>query len=139
MKKQNPNASCPCGGLPLNARFAQCCEPLLDGRKHASNAEQLMRSRYTAYTLGRGDYVSQTWHPSTRPADLQLQGPGAAHGPRWLGLIVHSHRRIDDRHEEVSFTARWREQGRAQRMTETSRFVRENGKWFYVDGDVTEA
>ena len=139
MKKRNTKSVCPCGGLPPNAAFADCCEPLLEGRKQPGNAEQLMRSRYTAYTLGRADYLSETWHASTRPVDLQLDKPGAPHGARWLGLVVRGHQRIDDAHEEVSFTARWREQGRAHRMTETSRFLCEDGKWYYVDGDVSES
>lgn len=89
-----------------------------------------MRSRYSAYSLLLRDYVLATWHPSTRPASLELD----AH-TRWLGLEVRDHAAIDDTHSEVAFVARWREQGRGHRMQERSRFVKEDGRWWYVDGD----
>lgn len=90
-----------------------------------------MRSRYCAYVLGLVDYLRASWHPSTCPADL---APDPA--TRWLGLEVKRHRAIDADHAEVSFVARWRVQGRGGRMQETSRFVREQGRWLYLDGDV---
>src|SRR5690606_31867140 len=104
----------------------------------ASDAERLMRSRYTAYALGIAEYVLATWHRTTRPASLTLGPPGTPHGIRWLGLQVHEHHRPDTDHAEVRFTARYRESGKAYRMAELSRFAREGGIWFYVDGDVTE-
>ncbi len=90
-----------------------------------------MRSRYTAFVQGRTDHLLATWHPATRPAGLTLEA-----GQRWLGLEVRAHRRIDDDHAEVEFVARSRLAGRGQRLHERSRFVREAGRWFYVDGDV---
>lgn len=89
-----------------------------------------MRSRYSAFVLGRSDYLLSTWHASTRPTDLTLD-PAA----KWLGLEVRSHRQIDADHAEVEFVARYREGGCAVRLHERSRFVREQGRWFYVDGD----
>lgn len=124
------DAPCPCGSdLPLSG----CCGPLLDGRRAASSAEQLMRSRYTAYASGRLDYVRDTWHPSTRPADLAPQTR-----LRWLGLkVLHSEAgSAGDDIGTVEFVARSKIAGRAQRMHETSRFRFENGRWWYVDGDV---
>lgn len=92
-----------------------------------------MRSRYTAYVLGRVPYVQATWHTSTRPATLELDGP-----PRkWLGLDVRAHR-VDPASPDratVEFVARFRVEGRGHRMHELSRFVREDGRWYYVDGD----
>ena len=90
-----------------------------------------MRSRYSAFVLGRVDYLNATWHPSTRPTDLALE-PGL----QWLGLQVKSARLVDDTHGEVAFVARSRLAGRGHRLQETSRFVREDGRWYYVDGDV---
>lgn len=90
-----------------------------------------MRSRYSAFVLGRVAYLQASWHASTRPADLALE-PGV----KWLGLEVRRHRTIDTDHAEVEFVARSRVGGRGQRLHETSRFVREGGRWFYVDGDV---
>lgn len=91
-----------------------------------------MRSRYSAYVLGLAEYLLDTWHPDTRPAGLD---PDVA-GTKWLGLEVRAHRRIDDTHASVEFVARNRVAGRAQRLHETSRFVREAGRWWYVDGDL---
>lgn len=92
-----------------------------------------MRSRYTAYTLMNEAYLLATWHSSTRPVTLNL----ATELPtKWLGLDVHTHQQQDAEHATVAFTARYKVQGRAQHLHELSRFVRENGRWFYVDGDI---
>ncbi len=91
-----------------------------------------MRSRYSAYVLGLADYLLATWHASTRPAAIEPDPPGL----RWLGLEVRQHRHVDDTHATVEFVARHRLGGRGQRLHETSRFVREEGRWFYVDGDI---
>ncbi len=93
-----------------------------------------MRSRYSAFVRGDGGYLLASWHPSTRPAPLEFEAD-----TRWLGLQVRSHRVLDDTHAEVEFVARSRRHGRATRLHERSRFVRENTqgvwRWFYVDGD----
>ncbi len=89
-----------------------------------------MRSRYSAYVLGLEDYLLATWHASTRPAALNL---GSEAPPKWLGLEVKAHTPSDDT-ATVEFVARCRVGGRARRMHEASRFVREDGCWFYVDG-----
>ena len=89
-----------------------------------------MRSRYSAFVLERADYLLATWHPSTRPATLEFD-PGA----RWLGLEVRTHHVTGPEAAEVEFVARYRVAGRAVRLHERSRFVREAGRWYYVDGD----
>jgi SEC-C motif-containing protein len=130
---------CPCGRtsapaaksaktLPL--AFSACCGPYLDENVPAPDAESLMRSRYSAFVLGRLDYLLATWHVSTRPTDITLD-PAA----KWLWLEVRSHRLQGADRAEVEFVARYREGGRAVRLHERSRFVREQGHWFYVDGD----
>ena len=91
-----------------------------------------MRSRYTAYVLGLEDYLLATWYASTRPASLDLTGDTAT---RWLGLSVKRHEVIDETHAIVEFVARYKIGGRAHRLHEVSRFVREEGRWFYVDGE----
>ena len=90
-----------------------------------------MRSRYAAYVLERDDYLQATWHPSTRPNDAGTFEPGM----RWLGLEVKRHTVTGPDTAEVAFVARSKLGGRAHRLVETSRFVREAGRWFYVDGD----
>jgi SEC-C motif-containing protein len=88
-----------------------------------------MRSRYTAFVVGDAAYLLATWHPLHRPAQLQFE-PGV----KWLGLEVRAHRVIGATEAEVEFVARSRLAGRATRLHERSRFVRENGRWFYLDG-----
>lgn len=90
-----------------------------------------MRSRYCAYSLCDADYLLRTWHPSRRPASLDFDP-----ATKWLELKVVSHRVLDADHAEVEFVARFRVAGRGARMRELSRFVREDGCWYYVDGDV---
>jgi len=76
------------------------------------------------------DYLLATWHPGTRPSTLEPNPEGL----RWLGLDVRHHTVQDTDHATVEFVARSKLGGRAQRLHETSRFVREDGRWFYVDG-----
>ena len=90
-----------------------------------------MRSRYSAHVLGLAGYLQDTWHASTRPAELQSFDPAL----RWLGLEVRRHQLLADGCAVVEFVARSKLGGRAQRLHETSRFVFEAGRWFYVDGD----
>lgn len=92
-----------------------------------------MRSRYTAFTLRDTAYLLASWHASTRPQELTLdeQPP-----PKWIGLDVRAHRPLADDRAEVEFLARCRFGGRAQRLHETSRFVKEDGRWYYLDGDL---
>ena len=90
-----------------------------------------MRSRYSAYVLSIEPYLLATWHASTRPAALDL---AAETGTRWLGLTLRRHETSAPDHATVEFVARYRIDGRGQRLHEISRFVRENGLWFYVDG-----
>ncbi len=92
-----------------------------------------MRSRYSAFVRGHADYLLATWHRSERPTTLELE-PNA----RWLGLQVRQHQAIDAERAEVEFVARYRIAGRAVRQHERSRFVREDGRWYYVNGDVMD-
>jgi SEC-C motif-containing protein len=123
-------APCPCGsGQPCE----RCCGRWHAGPLHlqAPTAEALMRSRYSAYVLEKADYLRDTWHPSTRPAEPLRFGDAV----RWLGLAVRRHVQADADHAVVEFVARSKQGGRAARLHETSRFVREGGRWYYVDGD----
>ncbi|WP_028311895.1 YchJ family protein [Derxia gummosa] len=126
---------CPCGG----GTFARCCGRFLDGGEQPATPEQLMRSRYSAYVLGRAGWLTETWHASTRPASLDLD-----EGTRWLGLTVKGAGLTSPEWGWVEFIARWRAAGpgqgagRAHRLHERSRFVKDGGRWFYVDGDLFE-
>ena len=122
---------CPCNEQRL---YAQCCEPLHKGAA-AATAEALMRSRYSAYVLKLDDYLLASWHASTRPKRLDLAAETPT--PKWLGLKVLRHESSGDS-AIVEFVAKFKVGGgSAQRLHELSRFVREDGRWFYVDGDLS--
>ncbi|CAN5657287.1 YchJ family metal-binding protein [soil metagenome] len=128
---------CPCGRrdrreLPLT--YAQCCGRYVDDfdKTPAPDAESLMRSRYTAFVREQSDYLLATWHVSNRPASITFE-PGV----KWLGLDVRSRAVLDAEHAEVEFVARQRSAaGIASRLHERSRFVREDERWYYLDGDL---
>ncbi|UUZ77603.1 hypothetical protein LP414_11105 [Polaromonas sp. P1(28)-13] len=128
---------CPCGRLGASRKplaFAQCCGRYLDdfAASPAPDAEALMRSRYSAFVRERADYLLATWHASQRPPSIDFD-PGV----KWLGLEVRQHRELDATHAEVEFVARQKSPGSpAVRLHERSRFVREDGRWYYVDGDM---
>lgn len=94
-----------------------------------------MRSRYVAYGLGLEAYLLATWRPSTRPASLDFDKEAPLN---WIGLTIKRHEQQGEDKAMVEFVARYKVGGRAHRLHETSRFVRENGMWFYVDGDIHE-
>lgn len=122
------SAPCPCGqGLA----YAGCCGRWHGGALHlqAPTAQALMRSRYSAYVLGLHDYLLDTWHPRTRPADIEADPAGL----RWLGLELRRCADIGDDQATVEFIARSKLGGRAHRLHETSRFERVGARWFYVD------
>lgn len=138
----SPEAPCPCGAVQQGrpARYGPCCARFIEDGEAAPSALELMRSRYTAYTLHAFDYLRQTWDPSTCPPDL---GCDTDTPTRWLGLTVKQHVSDDDTHSRVEFIARYRSAGagggRAQRLHELSRFCRgDNGRWRYVDGDMLD-
>lgn len=123
-------AACPCqSGKP----YAACCGPLHRGDAAAATAEVLMRSRYSAYVQSDADYLLATWHTSTRPTKLDFDDAAAT---RWLGLEVRRYGTADPDNAIVEFVARYRVGGApAVRLHEISRFVREDGRWYYVDGE----
>jgi SEC-C motif-containing protein len=133
MPKQNTSQSsspaCPCGSAQT---YPQCCGRFHSGPQYlqAPDAVTLMRSRYSAFVLDQLDYLYNTWHSSTRPAQLEPNSPGT----RWLGLEVRNHTQTDPTHATVEFVARVRYNGKASRLHEISRFVREEGRWYYLDG-----
>jgi SEC-C motif-containing protein len=103
--------------------------------RNAKTAEQLMRSRYTAFVLQDLPYLLATWHPDTRPRNLTLDA-----GQRWLGLKIKRVEAGDvgDASGIVEFVARYKIAGRGYRLHEVSRFLYLNGAWLYVDGDLSE-
>ena len=91
-----------------------------------------MRSRYSAYVHALEAYLLATWHARTRPSPPLLDEKG---NPRWLGLEIKRHEMTGTDNAIVEFVARYKIAGRAHRLHEISRFVREDGRWYYHDGD----
>ncbi|MFE5410264.1 YchJ family metal-binding protein [Microbacterium sp. NPDC056569] len=120
---------CPCGS---GDRFDGCCAPALRGTP-APTVERLMRSRYTAFVVGDADYLDETWHPGTRPDELTLDPD-----QRWTGLeIVEAEAGgEDDTRGFVEFRAAWSHGAERGVLHERSRFVRQSGRWWYVDGRI---
>lgn len=130
MKQRGASPPCPCGGT----QYASCCARWHCGQD-APTAGQLMRSRYSAYALGLHDYLAATWHVRTRPPLAEWRDDS---GTRWLGLEVRSEQEHGD-NATVEFVARYNTGGRAHRLHEVSRIVREGGRWYYLDGTFPES
>lgn len=126
--RKPPLDACPCGAPHA---YADCCGRYLDAGQLPPTAEALMRSRYVAYVRKRSDYLLRTWHPSTRPAQLDLETESVP----WLGLkVVRAVAGgLEDVQGTVEFVARYKIAGRAHRLHEISRFTRGDGQWFYLD------
>lgn len=124
---------CPCGS---GVSYPGCCEPLHDNRVLAATSEQLMRSRYSAYAVGRLDHVFRTWHPRTRPAQVEPT-PGLV----WTGLTIRDTAagQPGDKEGVVEFEAGYRTADGPGVLCERSRFTRRAGRWVYLDGDVAQA
>lgn len=135
MKQARQAPACPCGS---GQTYAACCRIFIDNGVLPATAEQLMRSRYSAYVLAREDYLLRTWHGSTRPANLGLLEAGPV---KWLGLkILRCEAGAPgDCEAIVEFVARYQVNGRAERLHEACRFLCEAGQWLYVDGRIAPA
>lgn len=130
------DAPCACGGVPAGATFDECCGPLLRSERHAETAEQLMRSRYTAYALADGEHLFRTWYARTRPPHVDPE-PWV----RWVSLEILDtvDGGADDDTGVVEFRAHWvagegvaLQQGEVH---ERSTFRRRAGRWFYVGAE----
>jgi SEC-C motif domain protein len=123
--------SCPCGS---GAPYAACCELLHDGAP-ATTAERLMRSRFSAFALGRAPYLLASWHPLTRPARLDLDSDVTWRRLQVVDTVAGG---IADDAGVVEFRASFRSPDAAGLLHERSRFARVEGRWMYLDGDILE-
>ena len=123
---------CPCQQQQSNPNaYKHCCEPYHQGRV-AESPEKLMRSRFSAYAMGLGNYVKQSWHVSTCPDDLNLESDD-----QWVKLDI-----VSSNQKQVHFKAYFKNEhhsaesmGHYSLLEEVSHFVLEKEKWFYVSGD----
>ena len=122
-------AVCPCGS---GEQYRDCCQLLHQAKSSEVTAEQLMRSRYTAYVLGDIAYLRETWHPDTLKA---APVPGETLETDWLGLRILDHSESGKDRAEVEFVAFFLDDGGVQQLRERSRFERINGNWRYLDGE----
>jgi SEC-C motif domain protein len=127
------NLPCPCG---RPSSYATCCQPYLLAPLSAPEAETLMRSRYTAFTMSAADYLYQTWLPSKRDPTLltQLQQDFAQQPVQWLGLNVLAVQHLSEEEATVLFFARYQQQNQRGFIFERSRFLRQQEHWYYSDG-----
>ncbi|MEM8707392.1 MAG: YchJ family metal-binding protein [Actinomycetota bacterium] len=119
---------CPCGtGLDVDA----CCGPVLAGTP-AATAEALMRSRFTAFSLGDVAHLTVSWAPETRPSNVTVDP-----AQRWTRLeVIDTVKGLQlDTEGVVEFRAHFERNGQAGIRAERSRFRREAGRWVYVDGE----
>lgn len=119
--------ACPCG---RGRAYGRCCGRYLNGRAWPASPEALMRARFTAYVLGREDYLAESWHSRTRPVDLGLNT-----GAQWQRLHVLDAPAVTGETGEVEFIAYCKIDGRSHGLHERSRFVKEDGRWRYLDGE----
>ena len=117
---------CDCGS---GNSYVACCGRLHAGAP-ANTAEELMRSRYTAFRRRDVAFLLKSWAPETRPVTLSLD-----ENEEWSGLTVEHHEMTGPDTAVVRFTAKWRRGKKKGRMTESSRFRREGAGWVYIDGD----
>lgn len=119
---------CPCRKVSETLSYERCCGPYHAGERVPETAEALMRSRFAAFAMADAPYLTATWHPTTRPARLDFQ-PGL----EWTRLRIVAAREDGDA-ATVEFVAKGRIGGSAHELHEVSRFVRQGGRWYYVDG-----
>jgi len=129
-----PSMPCPCGS---QQRLAQCCGVYLHQQIPAPTAETLMRSRYSAYCLKKVDYLLKTEYPSRRKLNSRERIAATANSLKWLGLSVLSTEagQTNDETGVVEFVAVYQDGKDTAQLHERSRFVKEQGRWFYTDGD----
>ncbi|MGO1793547.1 MAG: YchJ family protein [Oceanisphaera sp.] len=115
--------------------FEHCCQPYLLGTHSPHSPLALMRSRYSAFVLGLGDYLLSTWHPDTRGQLTAGELRTVGHSTEWLGLtIIFATGEATNATGMVEFKARYRENGRVVSLHERSNFERLSGRWLYRDG-----
>ena len=124
--------TCPCNH---NKSYSECCQHYHKGINLPETAEQLMRSRYSAYVLKLTDYINSTWHKSTRPNIATLDNNQPI---QWIKLVINNTWDSQNTNEAfVDFDAFYEANGQLERMHEVSRFIFSEKKWFYIDGKVS--
>lgn len=135
LTSQTTEQRCPCGS---EKPFAFCCEPYIEGQKPAPTAEQLMRSRYTAFALGAIDYLIDTTAPEKRDLIDRAVIAEQIQFTTWTGLTILNKEagHKEDAQGMVEFEAAFETEEDQCILHERSNFYAKNGQWFYLDGEV---
>ena len=114
--------------------YIECCKPLHCGETHALTAEQLMRSRYSAFAMNNTDYIQITWDKNTCPDVVDI----ANDYTQWnrLEIIEAKKGLVGDHKGLIHFKAYYTQNGQQQILNEISRFVKKSSRWYYLDGTV---
>lgn len=130
----NTPISCPCDS---KKSYQRCCQLLHDGKVTASNAEQLMRSRYSAFVMANITYLIATLQPDKRQADDEAVLRQTIEQTQWLGLRIINHQSMEHK-ATVEFIAFYQD-GAIGQLHERSHFAQQDKQWFYVDGEILPA
>ncbi len=129
----NTSTICPCGS---GVTYQQCCEHFHTGVKNPETAEALMRSRFTAYVMDITGYIQTSWDTSTRPKEDKLNFGGEKLDWQRLEILDTKKGGAADSKGIVDFKAYYSKDGEDHILHETSRFIKTNGRWLYLDGVV---
>ncbi len=134
MEETVETLDCPCGS---EQPYSECCQPLIQGERAAETAEQMMRSRYTAYTKVAMDYILETTHPDQREGFDPESSKAWAEESTWHSLEVQSVDKggSDDETGEVTFLAHYTQDGKTYKHHERASFKKEDGRWYFFDGE----
>jgi SEC-C motif-containing protein len=124
-------SACCCGS---GVEFDQCCGSILSGERQAESAEALMRARYAAFVTRQVEFLHQSLHPQHRQDHDLAATRRWAENAQWMGLQVVESKSAGDDEAIVEFIATYKEDGIVKPHHEISRFSKQDGEWFYVDG-----
>lgn len=124
---------CPCGS---NAAYDSCCGPIIKGERAAATAEQLMRSRYSAYVQKEIPYILTSLHPDHRSDYDEKSSRAWAESAEWHGISILKTIKggPNDNEGQVEFTVSFTERGLKQEHHELSSFKKEKGTWYFTTG-----
>lgn len=123
--------NCPCGS---QTPYANCCKKVHENLENARTAEQLMRSRYSAFVLANGDYLMASHHSKTRQPKEKKAIVAWAKSVQWIKLdVLETTKGLEkDNEGTVTFNAYFYENGKVDCINEKSAFVKENNLWTYL-------
>jgi SEC-C motif-containing protein len=132
MTRERDTSLCPCKSRAI---YAECCLPFHSGKAKPETAEQLMRSRFSAYFFRLVDYLVNTTHPDTREPGLKDELKKTIYEINWhfLTIVGSSKGGKDDKVGKVEFKADYFLKNEPHSLRECSRFKRYKGVWKYLD------